>query len=55
MGIDVALKENNIVIPFPQQDLHIRTTVENLLDSDDQDLSNRTTLESPPDTKEPKN
>jgi small-conductance mechanosensitive channel len=55
MGIDVALKENNIVIPFPQQDLHIRTTVENLLDSDDQDLSQQTTLESPPDTKEPKN
>jgi small-conductance mechanosensitive channel len=32
MGIDVALKENNIVIPFPQQDLHIHTTSKGLED-----------------------
>lgn len=55
MGIDVALKENNIVIPFPQQDLHIRTTVENPLDPKDQEVPLQATLESPPDTKKPKN
>jgi len=49
------LKENNIVIPFPQQDLHIRTTLENPIDGEDIDLPLRTNLESPPDTKEPKN
>lgn len=55
MGIDVALKENNIVIPFPQQDLHIRTTLENPLDTAEPDLTIQTTLESPPETKQPEN
>jgi len=26
LAIDIAFKENNIIIPFPQQDIYIHTT-----------------------------